>query len=96
MNWELSRLSSCSSRTTWCFDNLWRRSDLTARDRSLVTIAAVAATGDEDQLDFYLRRGLDSGLTRAQITEALTHLDFYADWAKAATAMTAVTRTLGK
>ena len=78
------------------FDNLWRRSDLTARDRSLVTIAALAAMGDDDQLDFYLRRGLESGLTRAQITEALTHLGFYAGWPKATKAMTAVTRTLGK
>ena len=33
------------------FDDLWRRSDLSLRDRSLVTIAALAATGDEDQLD---------------------------------------------
>jgi 4-carboxymuconolactone decarboxylase len=78
------------------FDNLWRRSDLTLRDRSLVTIAALAAMGDDDQLDFYLRRGVESGLTRAQITEALTHLGFYAGWAKATKAMTAVTRTLGK
>ena len=78
------------------FDNLWRRSDLTARDRSLVTIAALAAMGDDDQLDFYLRRGLESGLTRAQITEALTHLGFYAGWPKATRAITAVTTTLGK
>ncbi len=78
------------------FDDLWRRSDLNLRDRSLVTIAALAATGDDDQLDFYLRRGLESGLTRAQITEALTHLGFYAGWIKATRAMTAVTRTLGK
>jgi 4-carboxymuconolactone decarboxylase len=78
------------------FDDLWRRSDLNLRDRSLVTIAALAAMGDDDQLDVYLRRGLESGLTRAQITEALTHLGFYAGWAKATKAMTAVTRTLGK
>jgi 4-carboxymuconolactone decarboxylase len=78
------------------FDNLWRRSDLTLRDRCLVTIAALAAMGDDDQLDFYLRRGLESGLTRVQITEAVTHLGFYAGWAKATKAMTAVTRTLGK
>jgi 4-carboxymuconolactone decarboxylase len=78
------------------FDDLWRRSDLTLRDRSLVTIAALAAMGDDDQLDIYLRRGLESGLTRMQITEALTHLGFYAGWAKATKAMTAVTRTLGK
>jgi alkylhydroperoxidase/carboxymuconolactone decarboxylase family protein YurZ len=34
------------------------------------------------QPDFYLRRGLESGLTGAQITEALTHLGFYAGWAR--------------
>ena len=78
------------------FDDLWRRSDLSVRDRSLVTIAALAAMGDDDQLDVYLRRAIESGLTRAQITEALTHLGFYAGWPKATKAMSAVTRSLGK
>lgn len=78
------------------FDDLWRRPDLSVRDRSLVTIAALAAMGDDDQLDAYLRRGLASGLTRAQIAEALTHLGFYAGWPRATKALTAVMRTLGK
>jgi len=78
------------------FDDLWRRSDLSLRDRSLVTIAALAAMGDDDQLDFYLRRGVESGLTSAQIAEALTHLGFYAGWPKATKAMAVVARTLGK
>lgn len=78
------------------FDDLWRRPDLSARDRSLVTIVALAAMGDDDQLDVYVRRGLESGLTRAQIVEALTHLGFYAGWPKATKALAAVTRTLGK
>jgi 4-carboxymuconolactone decarboxylase len=78
------------------FEDLWRRPDLTLRDRSLITIAALAAMGDDDQLDVYLRRGIESGLTRAQIAEALTHLGFYAGWAKATKAMTAVARTLSK
>jgi len=51
--------------------------------------------GDDDQLDLYLRRGLESGLTRAQITEALTHMAFYAGWSKATKALTAVSRSLG-
>ena len=38
-----------------------------------------------------LRRGLESGLTRAQIGEAVTHLAFYAGWSKATKAMRAVT-----
>jgi 4-carboxymuconolactone decarboxylase len=69
------------------FADLWRRSDLSLRDRSLVTIVALAAMGDDDQLEFYLRRGLESGLTRAQIAEALTHLGFYAGWSRAAKAL---------
>jgi 4-carboxymuconolactone decarboxylase len=77
------------------FDDLWRRSDLGRRDRSLVTIAALAAMGDDDQLDSYLRGGVENGLTRAQIAEAVTHLGFYAGWARATAAMKAVTRTLG-
>jgi 4-carboxymuconolactone decarboxylase len=78
------------------FNDLWRRSDLSLRDRSLVTIAALAAMGDDDQLDVYLRRGVESGLTHNQITEALMHLGFYAGWPKATKAMAAVTRLLGK
>ena len=78
------------------FDDLWRRPDLSPRDRSLVTIAALAAIGDDDQLDAYVRRGLDSGLTRTEIAEAVTHLGFYAGWSRATRALTAMTRSLGK
>jgi 4-carboxymuconolactone decarboxylase len=78
------------------FGDLWRRPDLSPRDRSLVTIAALAAMGDDDQLDVYLRRGIESGLTRAQIAEALTHLGFYAGWPKATKALKAAASTLGK
>lgn len=78
------------------FDDLWRRPDLSVRDRSLVTIAALAAMGDDDQLDLYVQRGLESGLTRAQVTEALTHVGFYAGWPKASKALMAVTSMLGK
>jgi 4-carboxymuconolactone decarboxylase len=78
------------------FDDLWRRSDLSLRDRSLVTIVALAAMGDDDQLEFYLRRGLESGLTRDQIVEAVTHLGFYAGWGKATKAMTGISRSFGK
>ena len=78
------------------FDDLWRRSDLTPRDRSLVTIAALAAMGEHDQLEPYLRRGIEAALTRAQIAEALTHLSFYAGWARATRALAEVARTLGR
>lgn len=76
------------------FGDLWRRSDLSVRDRSLVTIAALAGMGDDDQLDFYLRLAIESGLTPDQIAEAFTHLAFYAGWSKATKAMTAAARVL--
>lgn len=78
------------------FDDLWRRSDLAPRDRALVTLAALAATGDDDQLELYVRRGLESGLTREQIVEAITHVAFYAGWGRATAAMTAVARVVAR
>ena len=81
---------------TVVFDDLWRRTDLSARDRSLVTIVALAAMGSGDDLEPYMRRGLETGLTRAQIAEAMTHLAFYAGWGRATAAMTAVARLPGK
>jgi 4-carboxymuconolactone decarboxylase len=74
------------------FADLWRRSDLSPRDRSLVTIAALAGVGDADQLAPYVRRGLECGLTRDQIVEALTHLGFYAGWSKATRAITSIAK----
>ncbi len=65
------------------FADLWRRTDLAPRDRSLVTIAALSAGGDSDQLAFHVQRGQENGLTAAQIVEAMTHLAFYAGWPKA-------------
>ena len=65
------------------FADLWRRTDLLPRDRSLVTIAALAAHGDGDQLVFHIQRGLENGLTQPQVVELLTHLAFYAGWPKA-------------
>ncbi len=67
--------------------DLWRRPDLASRDRSLVTLAALAANGDEAGLAFHVGLGLQNGLTRAEIGEALTHLAFYAGWPKATAAV---------
>ena len=78
------------------FGDVWRRSDLTPRDRSLVTIAALAAMGDDGELGMYVQRGLQSGLTETQIAEALTHLGFYAGWQKAAKALRVVKRAVAK
>lgn len=69
------------------FADLWRRPDLAPRDRSLVTLAALAANGDDAGLAFHVDLGLQNGLTRVEIGEALTHLAFYAGWPKATAAV---------
>lgn len=76
-------------------DDLWRRSDLSFRDRSLVTIAALAAMGEAEQLAPYLGRAVAAGMTRDDIAQALTHLAFYAGWGKASAGLRSVDRTLG-
>jgi 4-carboxymuconolactone decarboxylase len=62
------------------FRDLWLRPDLAPRDRSLVTVSALVASGQVAQMPYHLNRAMDNGLTRAQASEALTHLAFYAGW----------------
>jgi 4-carboxymuconolactone decarboxylase len=62
------------------FRDLWLRPDLAPRDRSLVTVSSLIASGQVAQVPYHLNRAMDSGLTEAQAVEALTHLAFYAGW----------------
>ncbi|GAA3343035.1 carboxymuconolactone decarboxylase family protein [Curtobacterium pusillum] len=62
------------------FDEVWERPDLSKRDRSLVTIAALTALGKTDQLQFHLAYARQNGLTDDELKEALLHLAFYAGW----------------
>ena len=62
------------------FRDLWRRPDLAPRDRSLVTVSALIATGQAAQLPYHLNRAMDYGLTQPQAAEVLTHLAFYTGW----------------
>ena len=62
------------------FRDLWLRPALAPRDRSLVTISALIASGQVAQITYHLNRAMDNGLTKAQASEVLTHLAFYAGW----------------
>lgn len=70
------------------FADVWNRGELTARDRSLITVAALVAGGDAEQLRFHLGRARDNGVSETELIEAITHLAFYAGWPKAMTAVT--------
>ncbi len=69
------------------FGDLWRRPDLAPRDRSLVTITALIAVGQVDQLPFHLDKGMTNSLTRTEVSETITHLAFYAGWPRAVSAV---------
>jgi 4-carboxymuconolactone decarboxylase len=62
------------------FHDLWLRPALAPRDRSLITVSALIASGQVAQITFHLNRAMDNGLSRAQASEVLTHLLFYAGW----------------
>jgi 4-carboxymuconolactone decarboxylase len=62
------------------FRDLWLRPGLAPRDRSLVTVSALVATGQVAQITYHLNRAMDSGLTREEGGEVLGHLAFYAGW----------------
>ena len=69
------------------FNDLWLRPDLAPRDRSLVTVAALIAAGQPEQMTFHLNRAMDNGLTRSEAGGMLAHLAFYAGWPKVFSAM---------
>ncbi|WP_243061774.1 carboxymuconolactone decarboxylase family protein [Humibacter sp. RRB41] len=70
------------------FGDVWERPELSPRDRSLITIAALIMGGNTEQLPGHLQRGITNGLTRDEIAEVLTHLAFYAGWPKSLSAVT--------
>jgi 4-carboxymuconolactone decarboxylase len=69
------------------FRDLWLRPDLAPRDRSLVTVSALIASGQVAQIPYHLSRAMDNGLTQSQAAEAITHLAFYVGWPNAFSAL---------
>ena len=77
------------------FGDVWARPQLSPRDRSLVTVSALVAMNRPDQLRSHLARARDNGLTEEQLSEAITHLAFYAGWPSALSAVTVAREVFG-
>ncbi len=69
------------------FDEVWKRPELSPRDRSLVTVTALIALYRTNELPFHVKYALQNGVTRDEIVEVITHLAFYAGWPAASTAV---------
>lgn len=69
------------------FGDVWERKELSKRDRSLITVAALIALYRPEQLRFHLNKALDNGLKKEELIEVITHLAFYAGWPSSMTAV---------
>lgn len=70
--------------------DLWEREGLSARDRSLVTIANMIVSSQTTELPFYVSKALDDGVEPREISETVRHLAFYSGWENAMAAVSAI------
>jgi len=68
------------------YGEVWERPGLSKRDRSLLTVAALAAANRHQQLEAHIALALDNGISIAEMDEVMLHLGFYASWPASVTA----------
>lgn len=78
------------------FGDVWERPQLSKRDRSLITCAALVVSGKSEQMNSHFPRALQNGVTQEEIIEMITHLAFYAGWPSAVTAVLRAREIFGK
>jgi 4-carboxymuconolactone decarboxylase len=64
--------------TEGAWGSVWSRTDLTKRERSLITIALLAALGHDEEVAMHARATLNTGATPEDVREALLHVAVYA------------------
>ncbi|QDL38703.1 carboxymuconolactone decarboxylase family protein [Rhodoferax sediminis] len=69
------------------FGDVWERPQLSKRDRSLITCAALIATGKTEQMTFHFPRAIENGVTLDELVELITHMAFYVGWPNAMSAV---------
>jgi len=69
------------------YGDIWERPELSKRDRSLATVAALIALNRPDQLRSHFIIARQNGVTQEELIETITHLAFYAGWPNAVTAL---------
>ena len=64
--------------TEGAWGTVWSGNQWTKRERSMVTIALLAALGQDEELAMHVRATVNTGATEADIREALLHVAIYA------------------
>lgn len=78
------------------FGDVWERKELSKRDRSLATVAALVALNRTDQLRFHLGRAVENGVKQQELIEVITHLAFYSGWPTAVNALNVAKEVFSK
>ena len=68
------------------FGDVWEQTDLSKRDRSLITVAVLASHYRTDELRGHMQRALDNGVTKEELKGLITHIAFYSGWPTAVNA----------
>lgn len=79
----------------FCFGMFWSRPNLAIRDRSLITVAMLAALGKQEELRGHLRGALNVGITREELVEVLMQVGVYAGVPAGVNALTTAAGVLG-
>ena len=69
---------------------VWAGPELSQRDRSLITCAALVALGRTEQMGAHFNRAIGNGVTRQELVALITHLAFYSGWPTAVSAVARV------
>ena len=78
------------------FGDVWERPQLAKRDRSLITCAALVATGRTEQMPVHFQLAIQNGVKPSELVELITHLAFYTGWPGAMSAAMRAKEVLAK
>ena len=82
--------------TRYAWGELWNRPGLSRPERSMITLAVLAALGRDEELALHVRAGVRNGLTQSDIGEVLLQVAVYAGVPAANRAFAIAAQTLPK
>lgn len=83
-------------RDTVLFGDVWEGPELSKRDRSLITVAVLAALYRTPELKGHMGRALENGVTEEELKGLITHVAFYSGWPTAVNAGRVALDVLGE
>lgn len=82
--------------TEGAWGTLWARDTISKRERSMLTLALLAATGNFEEIPMHVRATANTGASKEDVLEALLHVAVYAGVPKANHAIKLAKTTFAK